>query len=66
MQKKKRNCKSSGKKINLDFCDESGRKKKTLSNGKEEWLSSFLDRPDLPRQTLRRKYSVYVSKVDFS
>ena len=52
------------KHLKINFRDKCRRKKKLLGEQEEEWLSSFLDRPDISRQTPGRKDSVYKGKVD--
>ena len=41
-----------------------GRTKNVLTFAEEEWLSAFLDRADISRQTPARKYNVFIGKVN--
>ena len=41
-----------------------GRTKNVLTFAEEEWLSAFLDRADISRQTPGRKDNVFIGKVN--
>eukprot|EP00111_Clytia_hemisphaerica_P013977 TCONS_00041134-protein len=52
------------KHLKIKFNKKGGRMKQTLLKAEEEWLLTFLDRPDISRQTPGRKDNVYIGKVN--